>query len=446
MKIRQRLALRFTLVSAALTGAILIFIYILTRGFVHADFVERLTQHSRLEILHFASPDVKEFMPSSTFLLVNPVTSIYNQEGVLLHKHGEYEIAETWIELLQNGNVFNVEQGEYTTVGLKYDIDGKDYLVFVSDKDLPAQHELDILIKAISFGWIVSILLSYVAGLYFSANALRPVKHVVKEVTRINKDNLSYRLHTTGKAESIDEIDELIITFNALLTRIESAFIIQKRFVQNASHELKTPLTAIMAEAELALTKDRPLEEYKRTLDVILLETERLVRITQALLTLARTEEGTVHSEMEKINILELLEQTLNTFRLHHPEKVVDGQFEKANVLVSGNAPLLQTAILNILDNAGKYSKSKIVVSASADVHSVDIRITDFGIGIPEHELNKIKAPLFRASNVAEIQGAGLGLSLVDRIARVHGGSLDLTSKVNEGTSCVLTIPRDLRS
>lgn len=447
MKIRQRLARRFTLVSAALTGAILIFIYILTRGFGHADFVERLTQHSRLEILHYASPDVKAVMPSNTFLLVNPITSIYDQSGNVLHKNGEYEIAAPWIAALQAGNVFNIEQGEYTTVGVKYSIDGKDYLVFVSDKDLPAQHELDILIKTISFGWIVSILLSYVAGLYFSSNALKPVKRVVKEVTQINKDNLSYRLHLTGKNDSgVDEIDELIITFNELLTRIESAFIIQKRFVQNASHELKTPLTAIMAEAELALTKDRPIEEYKRTLDVILLETERLVRITQALLTLARTEEGIAHSEMERISIFDLLEETLSTFRLHHPEKIIEQNFMREDAIVSGNAALLQTAILNILDNAGKYSNANIVVSAVLDNNTVEISVTDFGIGIPEHELNKIKSPLFRASNVSDIHGAGLGLSLVDRIARVHGGSLELTSKVNEGTSCRLTLPLNLHS
>ena len=97
MKIRQRLALRFTLVSALLTGAILIFIYILTRGFVHSDFVERLAQQSSLEILHYATPNVKEVMPSNAFLLVNPVTAIYDDDGTLLHQQGTYEIPESWI-------------------------------------------------------------------------------------------------------------------------------------------------------------------------------------------------------------------------------------------------------------------------------------------------------------------------------------------------------------
>lgn len=443
MKIRQQLALRFTLVSALLTGAILILIYILTRGFVHSDFVERLTQQSSLEILHYANPSAKEVMPSNSFFLVNPITSIYDIDGKLLYRHGEYTIPPDWISSVQSDAIFTSERGDYTTVGRQYNIGGMQYLVFVSDKDSPGQHELDILIKGMLFGWMISLLLSYVAGLYFSSNALRPVKHVVKEVNRINKDNLSYRLQPANKDDNIDEIDELIITFNALLTRIESAFITQKRFVQNASHELKTPLTAIMAEAELALTKDRPVDEYKRTLNVIMIETERLVRITQALLTLARIEERNVKSEMERVSVSTLLRETLDTFRLHYPDKKIDASIDKLDGYVMGNMSLLQTALLNILDNAAKYSNGQITVTSSNYKTSVLIGIRDYGIGIPESDLQRIRIPLFRAANVADVPGAGLGLSLVDRILKVHDGSLEIISTEGKGTYCEIILSKD---
>jgi signal transduction histidine kinase len=440
VKIRQRLALRFTIVSALLTGAILVFIFFVTRGFVHADFVERLTQQSRLEALHYATPNVREVLPPGAFLLVNPQTSIFSENGEKIHSQGAYNIPDTWVSLLKENEFFHEEQGEYTSVGRTYNINGKRYLVFVSDKDLPGQHELDILAKAIVAGWCVSLVLSYLAGLYFSGKALQPVKHVVTEVKQITKDNLSYRLKL-NKGTKVDEVDELIITFNALLTRIENAFINQRRFVQNASHELKTPLTAIMAEAELALVKNRPLEEYKRTLEVIVHETERLERITHGLLTLSRLEEDTFKPDLYDVNVGALLEETLTTFRLHHPERAVIKQGETTSRVVRGNPQLLQIAILNILDNAVKYSKGSILVALSHSGEGMSLSVTDSGIGIPIGELSRIRSPLFRASNASTIPGAGLGLSLVDRIVKVHGGTLDIKSESGKGTTCTITLP-----
>jgi signal transduction histidine kinase len=441
VKIRQRLALRFTIVSALLTGAILLFIYILTRGFVHSDFVERLTQQSRIEVLHYATPRVRDVVPSTSFLLVNPVTSIYLEDGTPLYSKGSYPISKNWISDLRTHSTFTAERGAYTTVGRKYDVNGRTYLAFVSDKDLPGQHELDILIKAMMVGWVVSLILSYIAGLYFSGNALQPVKHVVKEVNQITKDNLSYRLKLDKDSNKVDEIDELVLTFNALLTRIESAFIVQKRFVQNASHELKTPLTAIMAEAELALAKNRSMEEYKRSLHVIMTETVRLERITQGLLALTRLEDGAFASEASPLDVCELLNSSLSAFRLHHPDREVFKNGEQASLPIMGNRHLLQVAILNILDNAAKYSTGKIIVTNIRVGTQTHISIQDFGMGIPGHELGRVRSPLFRASNTSSIPGAGLGLPLVDRIVKVHSGELEILSEEGEGTICIIKLP-----
>lgn len=440
MKIRQRLAIRFTLVSALLTGAILIFIYVLTRGFVNADFVERLTQQSRLEAVHYATPNVRDVLPPGSFLLVNPVTSIYSGEGELLHVAGEYEIPPTWVAYLLKHEMFNAERGDYTTVGRKYNINGSTYLVFVSDKDLPGQHELDILIKTITVGWLVSLVFAYFLGLYFSGDALQPVNRVVREVNDITQDKLSFRLKVNQNATP-DEIDELILTFNALLSRIESAFIAQKRFVQNASHELKTPLTAIMAEAELALTRERSAQEYRRTLQVITDETERLVTITHGLLTLARFEEGDFNLESEHVNIDQLISNSLKAFKLHHSGRDIEQKLSTEHVIVKGSAQLLQIALLNVLDNAAKYSSGKITLTTKYCGDEIRIGVEDYGIGIPENELNRLFTPLFRGSNARGVPGAGLGLPLVDRIMKIHGGRLEITSEEHKGTFCELVLP-----
>ncbi|HEY9006602.1 sensor histidine kinase [Ohtaekwangia sp.] len=441
MKIRQRLALRFMIVSALVTGAILTFIYFFTRGFVHADFIDRLTQQSSLEVLHYATPQVRDVMPSGTFNLVNPSTSIFSPEGKLLHRQGEYIVPKTWINFLKDNNLFNAERGVYTTVGRKHVVNNELYLVFVSDKDLPGERELDFLLNAIIAGWIISLILSYLTGLYFSGNALQPVKRVVEDVNHITQDNLSYRLKMSKDNSSIDEIDELILTFNALLTRIERAFITQRRFVQNASHELKTPLTAIMAEVELALTRNRSQEEYQRTLEVVLQETDRLAHTTQELLTLARLEERASHTELDTIDITDVLERTLAAFSLHHPEREVVHDILKGPIYIQGNAQLLQTALLNILDNAHKYSSDEISVSLARPGKEVIITVQDYGIGIPAMELMRVRSPLFRGSNASTIPGAGLGLSLVDRIVTVNQGKFEIASQEGRGTRCTVRLP-----
>lgn len=440
MKIRQRLALRFTIVSALVTGAILIFIYFFTKGFVHGDFIDRLTQQSSLEVLHFASPQVKDVMPAGAFNLVNPSTSIYSPTRELLFKSGDFDIPETWITFLQSNDIFNAERGSYSTIGRKHLVNGKLYLVFVSDKDLPGEREMRFLAQASIVGWLGSLVLLYLTGLYFSADALKPVTRVVNEVNQITEENLDHRLVVKSQERAVDEIDELIITFNALLARIQKAFVAQKRFVQNASHELKTPLTAIMAEVELALARSRTVDEYKRTLGIVFHESERLAHITQGLLTLARLEEGSLKIEMENLPVKRMLTETLNTFRLHHPERTIMLKGEIPEVYILGNTHLLQTALLNVLDNAFKYSADQIVVHIHTDAHTLQISVQDFGIGIPQHELSKITAPLYRASNTATMPGAGLGLSLVDRIISVHNGKFDITSEEGKGTTCTISL------
>jgi len=232
-----------------------------------------------------------------------------------------------------------------------------------------------------------------------------------------------------------------VLTFNALLTRIEKAFRSQRRFVQNASHELKTPLTAIMAEVELALTRDRNAAEYQRTLTVVMQETERLAMITQGLLTLARLEESSPDSEKDRVQMPDLAAKTLASFALHHPDRTILQDREIPDVVVLGSSHLLQIALLNVLDNAFKYSGEAIRMTFNQKGKNVVIGIRDYGIGIPVAELQRIRSPLFRASNAGRVPGAGLGLALVDRIISVHKGALEIISKEGEGTLCLVKLP-----
>jgi signal transduction histidine kinase len=141
------------------------------------------------------------------------------------------------------------------------------------------------------------------------------------------------------------------------------------------------------------------------------------------------------------VDVIEVLDRTLASFSLHHPEREVVKEGKTSAVYIQGNAQLLQTAFLNILDNAYKYSNDKIKITLTSKPKEIAITIRDFGIGIPSGELNQVRSPLYRGSNASTIPGAGLGLSLVDRIISVNNGQFEIYSEEGKGTACVIKLP-----
>jgi len=447
MKIRQRLAFRFTIISGIVTGAILVFIYFVTAGFVHADFIDRLHQQTELEALLYNSPNAEldSDLLVNTFGLIQPSVVIFQADTVLFKRGPRTRVPFEWVSQIKRKKSFAREDGEFSTVGGIQKIDDKDYVVFVTVQDVYGQRKLSFLLQALISGWLISLILAYYTGLYFSKKALQPVTHVVNEVNKISEENLSHRVPFTkpenAALEKPDEIDELIQTFNDLINRLENAFVAQKRFVQNASHELKTPLTAIIAEVELALSRTRQPEEYQRTLGVVMQEAEQLEQTTKGLLVLARLEETAEQSERIQVELTGLLAEVVAAFQALNPGREIVQRSTNQVLLVLGSPLLLRMALSNLVDNALKYSKDRIEVNLDQVGDDAIVVVQDYGIGIPATDLGKLGVPLVRASNATTISGSGLGLALVDRIMRVHWGSMKITSVEGEGTICTLTLP-----
>jgi signal transduction histidine kinase len=444
VKIRQRLAIRFTIISGLLTGAILVFVYFVTSGFVHADFITRLNQQTELETLLFTKQTSGLTLDQiNTFGLVQPAVVIYRDNKIILSR-GRKDIPAAWLGNLHRKKSFSIDEGELSTVGMVHFINGKEHFVFVTAQDVYGQRKLNFELQTIIGGWLISLLLAYYAGLFFSRKALQPVTHVVNEVNKISVENLGHRVPFTKPGDTIekpDEIDELILTFNDLLKRLEASFLTQKRFVQNASHELKTPLTAIMAEVELALTRARQPDEYQRTLSVVMQEAEKLEKTTHGLLVLTRLEERVDNSEKGVVELTGLVSEIVAGFRTRFPTRQIILQPSNQVILTYGNQLLITMAIQNIVDNALKYSNASVEVILFTKNDEGIVRVNDYGIGIPESDIDKIRTPLVRATNVGIISGSGLGLALVDRIMKVHHGGLEITSKEGEGTSCKIIFP-----
>ncbi|HCU45522.1 MAG TPA: hypothetical protein DF610_12300 [Sphingobacterium sp.] len=277
---------------------------------------------------------------------------------------------------------------------------------------------------------------------------LKPILTMMKEVQQIGSENLDKRL---DEFKYKGELKDLARTFNNMLTRLETSFETQKNFISNASHELNTPLTSIIGQADLALSKERSQAEYQRTLLKIIESAEHLEKKTKALLLLARTGFVSNSSSFGPIRIDQvIMDAELMVKAINDKFKIITDfnllPDDSMRLKVSGNAILLQLALSNIISNACKYSSNRTAyIALGALDKKVFILIKDEGIGIPSEDLQHIYDPYFRASNTDGIDGYGIGLPLARNIIKLHEGSLKVTSIVDKGTTVEIELPTFLK-
>jgi signal transduction histidine kinase len=205
---------------------------------------------------------------------------------------------------------------------------------------------------------------------------------------------------------------------------IDNAYQSEKAFINNASHELNNPLTAIQGECEISLMKDRSTAEYQAALRRIASETSRIIRLMKHLMFLSKGENEILQSESEPIILAEFLMDRFNGRRIVF-------YTDNFALIIKANPDLLKTALENIIGNALKYSGEKEV---ELRLRSVVLEIRDFGIGIPPEEIDRVYQPFYRASNTREYNGNGIGLSLSIHILRAYGAEVSISSVLNEGT------------
>jgi len=293
-------------------------------------------------------------------------------------------------------------------------------------------------------GFLSSLIFVFLAGRYFTKLVLKPVSAIALQTNTISETNLHLRLDEGNKK---DELAQLSITINQMLQRLENAFELQNNFVSNASHELRNPLTSIIGNIEVALTRSRSVPEYEAVLLSVLEEAEKLHKVTNGLLHLSQSNLDFTGLRREEIRIDELLIGLKAELRLKRPESVVELAFPEmpespSSLTISGDKQLLETAILNIMDNACKFSNDKkVTVTLLLNDKNVLIKIADTGIGIAKNQLPHVTETFFRADNARSYSGSGIGLALVDKIVKLHRGKLTIISELNNGTEVAVSFP-----
>ena len=449
MKIQTKVTLLFSLLCISIIVALSLAVSYFSYKNASQDFYTRLELRARIAARAMLEKDegtaaFSEIRNQHLQKLPNEREYFINVDtvGEVRHNVINNEVPESFIREIVVNDKATYRKDFSFYEGIHYSTGGKKYIVIVAAENTFLKSFLINLNKILITGCIISVVLVLTSGLLFSKQILAPVRNITRQVRRITATSLHLRLNAKpGK----DEIAALSNTFNDMLSRLETAFESQNNFVSNASHELNTPLTAIIGEADYALARSRSEEQYRQSLTVIMQQGEKLKGITESLVQLARAG-FTENLTMSRVSLAELIHNALNN--VHHVYSnsnittTVDEILQDASL--TGNQQLLELALSNILLNACKYSNNQpVTMSVTGNNAAIYIVVKDVGIGIPKDELKNIYDPFFRASNAKTMHGYGIGLPLTRNILRLHKGSIDVDSAELAGTTVKLSLPRN---
>ena len=309
---------------------------------------------------------------------------------------------------------------------------------------------------------VPSVLMIASAGGQFLANkALKPVDRITQTARMITSQNLNQRIEPPRVK---DEISRLIETFNDMISRLDKSFHQIKQFSTDASHELKTPLTILKGETEVALRKERTCHEYERILKSNLEEVNRMSQIVDDLLLLSKADTGEIRLNREDINLKEMLNEVVAQVTILSQSKnlQIDTSFQCHEAHVYGDALRMRELFLNLIENAIKYTEEggSICIGLWKEIpppHSdnplnqqegdkigfAKIVVSDSGIGIAREDQDKIFDRYFRVDKARSRQqgGSGLGLSISKWIAEAHQGEISVESELERGSSFTVTLP-----
>lgn len=328
----------------------------------------------------------------------------------------------------------------------RFEADGKQ-LVLIVGESLHGQYEMLETLQA-TFLWMVfvGLLLAGSGGYFLARKSLEPVMAMGAHARRIGATNLHERLPVVN---ANDELGQLATIFNDLLNRLDESFERQRRFIADASHELRTPLAILRGEAEVAMSqKGRRAEEYLESLKILHEETTRLIKIVEDLFTLTRADSGQYRLTPQDVYLEEIVADCAHSVRTLAREKNIELKVDAGSeCLMHGDQDLLRRMILNLLDNAIKYTPpgGQVEIACRAGDETCEVHVTDTGTGIPTEMQSRVFERFFRVdqarSRLGNNGGAGLGLSIAQWIAEAHVGRLELVQSSGAGSHFAVYLP-----
>lgn len=288
------------------------------------------------------------------------------------------------------------------------------------------------------------------SGVWLANKSMKPVARIARTARVIGEGDLSKRIRLGTR----DELGEISSVFDEMLDRLEEAFARQRRFVADAGHELRTPLSVIMVETERSLASERSVSEYVRSLSTIRAECAYMSKLSEDLLTLAQADEAGLKLSWKPVDLADVALEALERFSplaSAKGAKLTVGELPETVVL--GDRKALVTMLGNLLDNAIKYggkNGGRIGLSLESGEGDARVIVSDNGIGIPPDKVGKIFDRFYRVDEARTEgeegpAGSGLGLAIVKAVVEAHGGRVDVKSEVGVGTEFRIILPRSVR-
>jgi signal transduction histidine kinase len=452
MNIKNSLTLKFTVIVASILLIFSIFTYQFSELFRKDEFTIRLKNVSTNVVKNYL--DKVELTPEILRLMYQKQLNRFPEERLVIADQNHevvfasHALLDIEIDLLKQlyltGAPFEINDDATDYIAYIFNFKGANYYIISSAIDNAGKNKLKFLRLLLILLNIAFILLAAISGWYFSKQALQPIKKIIHEVENITEISLNHRV-SIGNGK--DEIAQLAMVFNTMLDRIQNSYELQKLFVANASHEFRTPLTAMKGQIEVLLLKKRSDADYLRTFDSLLDDVQNLIALINGLTDLAKANAEFPNTKLSTVSILDVVmdaKDELLRRKPHYKIKLNWGDFpdEEQRLQTLGDYALLKSALNNLLDNACKFSGNN---EASMDVRfymdSIFIQIIDTGPGISSKDLPHIFEPFFRSNETRQIGGYGIGLSLVKKTIDLHLGQIEFKSKQGEGTEVIVRLP-----
>jgi two-component system, OmpR family, heavy metal sensor histidine kinase CusS len=282
---------------------------------------------------------------------------------------------------------------------------------------------------------LIGLGLAGLMGYVLTRKGLQPIQRMALKVAQITESDLHQRVRTGVWPK---ELEELTIALDSMLARLEESFARLSEFSANLAHELRTPINNLRGEAEVALSRARSPEEYRRIIESSIEEYERLARMVGDIMFLAQPEQDLVPEAIDARGALETLAEYYRTLA---EEQLIEISIEGSGS-ISAEPHLFQRAVGNVISNALRYTPDggQIRISIEPNDGWVDIAVSDSGIGIAAADLPRVFDRFYRSPQARQRhnQGVGLGLAIVRSIMSLHGGSVTITSELKRGTSVTL--------
>ena len=456
MLIRNQLILRFlglvVTIQLCLTG----FVYFYSAQARELRFYHRLegkaeqTATLLIRRLNLQADLLRSFRKKDLLTMHNEHISIYDQpHRLLFHLAQEKKqvaagLRDTaYFDQITRKQPARFRAGNIETLGILYRHKGQSYFIFVGGRDHFGRKEFETLRSILLGGNLGALVLILAAAWYFADRSLRPLTRMVAEVKGITASSLRRRVNV---GNGVDEIAQLALTFNEMLSGLEQSFEAQKSFLSHASHELRTPLANVLGTLETASAYDRDLPAARRSMDSAVEEIQKVIDLTNGLLALAKADDASFRRAQVPLD--DVLLQAVDACSVRHPGRAVQVDFGswpeavEAPFQVQGNAQLLHTAVLNLLDNACKYSQAPVAVALAYETPRwLLLTVADAGPGLSPDEVARVTEPLYRTENARDKPGYGLGLAITQKIVQAHGGELRIVPGVGKGTQALVRLP-----